>query len=77
MAEGRVRADWGRMSVLLALLANVHRDPKRTRAFRPEDFDPFAKADATERKPITTIGRGRGWGLLRAVFVNRKGGRED
>ncbi|MCK6458241.1 MAG: hypothetical protein L6Q92_17140 [Phycisphaerae bacterium] len=31
------------MSSLLALIANAHRDPKKTRAFKPGDFDPFAK----------------------------------
>lgn len=25
----------------MALLANCHRDPKKTRAYRPSDFDPF------------------------------------
>lgn len=28
------------MSVLCALVANCHRDPKKSRAFKPEDFDP-------------------------------------
>jgi len=44
MAEGRVRDEWRRTSVLLALIANTNRDPKKTRAFRPADFDPFAKS---------------------------------
>ena len=26
----------------MALIANVNRDPKRTRAFKPADFDPYA-----------------------------------
>jgi len=34
------------MSALLALLANCHRDPKKTRVFRPSDFDPFARRAA-------------------------------
>jgi len=46
MAEGRVKDEWARMSALLALLANCHRDPKKTRAFKPGDFDPFAKRPA-------------------------------
>ncbi|MCK6458228.1 MAG: hypothetical protein L6Q92_17075 [Phycisphaerae bacterium] len=28
---------------MLALIANAHRDPKKTRAFKPSDFDPFAR----------------------------------
>ena len=46
MAEGRQRADWARTSSLMALVANCHRDAKRSRAFRPSDFDPFARSAA-------------------------------
>jgi len=28
-------------ATLIALLANVHRDPKKSRKYRPEDFDPY------------------------------------
>jgi len=31
------------MSSLLALIANAHRDAKKTRAFKPSDFDPYAR----------------------------------
>lgn len=43
MAEARSEADWAHTSHLLALLANVHRDPKRTAAFRPADWNPHAR----------------------------------
>jgi len=42
MAEGRGRDNWAHSSVLLALIVNVNRDPKKTRAFKPADFDPYA-----------------------------------
>lgn len=42
MAEGRSRSLWGHTSSVLCLLANVNRDPKKTRAYRPADFDPHA-----------------------------------
>jgi hypothetical protein len=35
MAEARMRDEWSRMSALMALIANLHRDPKKTRAFKP------------------------------------------
>lgn len=41
MAEGRERSEWARASVLLALIANAHRDPKKCRPYGPEDFDPY------------------------------------
>jgi len=43
MAEGHGRDEWGRLSVLLALTANCHRDPKKGRAFKPSDYDPFSR----------------------------------
>jgi hypothetical protein len=42
MAEHREHSEWARTSALLALIANAHRDAKRTRPFKPGDFDPFA-----------------------------------
>ena len=42
MAKGRQKAAWGRTSLLAAIGANPHRDPKkRKEPFRPEDFNPF------------------------------------
>lgn len=63
MAESRTRDAWSRTSALMALLANCHRDPKRTRAFRPRDFDLFA----TPGKPIKVD-----VGVLKEVFIDRK-----
>ena len=51
MAHARSREEWGRMSALMALVANVNRDPKRTRAFRPADFDPYAAAETRLDSP--------------------------
>jgi len=40
MAESRSHAEWGRVASLMALIANVNRDPQKHRPFRPGDFDP-------------------------------------
>ena len=40
MAEGRSGAEWARFSALMALTANIHRDPKHSTAFAPGDFNP-------------------------------------
>lgn len=45
MAEGRGRQSWAHTSALLALIANVNRDPKKTRPFKPSDFDPYSAKD--------------------------------
>jgi hypothetical protein len=51
MAEAQSRSEWSRCSSLMALLANLQRDPKKTRAFRPGDFDPFVKSN-----PVPIVG---------------------
>jgi hypothetical protein len=43
MADARNRAEWGRAASIMALIANVNRDPKKSRAFKPADFDPFTQ----------------------------------
>ena len=43
MAEAKARDEWARASSILAMIANAHRDPKKTRAYRPSDFSPFEK----------------------------------
>lgn len=45
MAEAHGREAWGRTSAVLALIANVNRDPKKTRPFKPSDFDPYSAKD--------------------------------
>jgi len=38
MAKGA----WDRTSAVIAAVVNVHRDPKKGRAVKPSDFNPFA-----------------------------------
>jgi hypothetical protein len=45
MAEAHHRQAWAHTSSLMALIANCHRDPKRGRALRPEDFFDPARLD--------------------------------
>jgi hypothetical protein len=48
MADARNRAEWGRAASIMALIANVNRDPKKSRAFKPGDFDPFSQRRSGE-----------------------------
>lgn len=43
MAEARGRDRWAHTSSVMALIANVNRDPKKGLAFRPSDFNPYAR----------------------------------
>lgn len=63
MAEQRQRNEWAGVSSIMALIANTQRSAKRQRAFRPSDFDPFArkvgvmKADVSVLKEVFIEGR--------------------
>lgn len=61
MAEARLQDAWSRTASLMALLANCHRDPKKGRAYRPKDFDPFTPT--TESLKV-------GVGVLKDVFID-------
>ncbi len=63
MAEARCRADWARTSALMALAVNLVRDPRRTPAAKPSDFNPYAPRP---KKPIL---RGKQLEILKDVFV--------
>jgi hypothetical protein len=53
---------------VLALLANAHRDPKKTRPFQPADFNPHLR----RKEPVAAK---VGIAVLKQVFVDRpKGG---
>ena len=69
MTEGHARDHWNRMSALMALLANCHRDPKRTAPIKPSDFDPFAESQEPIKADIS---------ILKDVFVDggNQGGRK-
>ena len=67
MADGRVGESWDHTSVVLALTANVHRDPRRrSDPFMPAEFHPHGRPRAAEplKADIT---------VLRDVFVPRPG----
>ena len=59
MATGRQKTLWTLGASVMALLANLHRDPKRGKKWSPRDFNPFEKGKK-EMVPLTT---------LRDVFV--------
>ena len=65
MAEGRIRENWNHTSAMLALLSNVHRDPKKGRALRPADFHPLLARAKDKAPPLKAD-----IGLLKTVFVD-------
>jgi len=55
------------MSSLMALVANVNRDPKKHRAFRPRDFNPYERR-RTEGIPLNAANMH----LLKKAFVKEQ-----
>lgn len=53
------------------MLANVNKDPKKGRAFKPSDFHPSQRTNAAEKFPPL---KGN-IALLKAVFVDSQEGR--
>jgi hypothetical protein len=71
MAQAASRQRWAHTSAVLALLANVNRDPKKARPFKPADFDPYAAPQA----PAQGIEvNGETIGMLKSAFLGK--GRE-
>ncbi|MBT4819067.1 MAG: hypothetical protein HON70_25390 [Lentisphaerae bacterium] len=70
MSESRSRDWWRHTASVMALIANVNRDPRRHRTYKPDDFNPH------EQKPKTVI-RGKGLRILRDVFVKTEPAKEE
>lgn len=69
MCEARERSEWARMSSLLSLTANVHRDKKKAPPFTPDDWNPY-KANTKGERIESDIS------ALKAVFIDRKAPKE-
>ena len=69
MAEGLGRERWAHTSLICALLANANRDPKRSRPFRPSDFDPYARQD----RRLRTVANKESLAVLREALEARNG----
>ena len=67
MAEARSRDNWAHTSVVLALIANVNRDPKKTRAYKPSDFNPYSAGDKRNKAIEVT-----NMTLLKDAFTNKE-----
>jgi hypothetical protein len=68
MAHARQQDGWNHTASVLAMLANVNRDPKKRRAFKPADFHPIPAARRAESPPPL---KGE-IGMLKKVFVDRQ-----
>ncbi|MBI1373659.1 MAG: hypothetical protein GC159_13095 [Phycisphaera sp.] len=71
MAEGLGRERWAHTSLICALIANTHRDPKKQKPVKPDDFNPYvAPRNRSERAEVIEVTPDN-IGLMRAAFVGR------
>jgi len=57
MAKGQSKDRWARISLLCAIIANAYRDPKKSRPFKPADFNPhFTKGKHSADAIVVTKG---------------------
>ena len=64
MGEARSQVLWSHTSSVLAMLANIHRDAKRSKIYHPSDFNPHAKKLIQPRTMV-------GIEALKHVFIDR------
>lgn len=58
MGEARLDEHWAHTASILALIANVNRDPKKTGPFKPSDFLPRRQSSSqmtTEKADISVL----------------------
>ncbi len=65
MGEARSRQAWAHTSSLLAMLANIHRDPKKSRTYKPADFNPHASGSRLSLPKVDIQ-------VLKQVFVSNR-----
>ena len=82
MAEGQARLVWEATSEILAMLANCHRDPKKSSAYKAAAFNPY-KNRVQIKFPVQALKKAFGQAIaarkIRAsdVKVNRPEGSSD
>ena len=64
MGEARSQMLWSHTSSVLVMLANIHRDAKRSKIYHPSDFNPHAKKRIQPRTMV-------GIEALKHVFIDR------
>ena len=73
MAEGSGKAGWEQTSNLMALIANCNRDPKKSRPFKPADFNPFINQKKQKQAGAIVINKENIF-LLREAFTGKTDG---
>jgi len=69
--EFKDKQEWNRISSLMALVCNINRDPKKTKAFSPADFNPYLQKQAAKQNVIE-VKDSQSKALFKEAFVGRR-----
>lgn len=67
LSDARVKFEWSQTASVLCLIANVNRDPKKTKAFKPSDFFDFGPAKDRKAEAIQEL---TDFSIIKDAFVN-------
>lgn len=77
MADAATDQRWNHTGSLMALLANVHRDPKKKPSpYKPADFHPRKEPRPRKHEQLE-VDQKEGFRLLKQVFVTKSPPRSD
>jgi hypothetical protein len=68
--ELKDRMAWNRVSALMALQCNINRDPKKTKAFNPSDFNPYLQKQAKQN--VIEVKDSESKALFKEAFEGRR-----
>lgn len=63
MSEAKGKFDWQQTSSLMAIVANIMRDPKKGKPASPDDFNPYLQKKKSQAVPKVDIS------ILKELFV--------
>lgn len=55
MADGRGKMEWAQTSNLMAMIINVMRDPKKSKAVSASEFNPYMQKKTAGKAPLSIL----------------------
>lgn len=55
MADGRGKMEWAQTSNIMAMIINVMRDPKKSKAVSASEFNPYMQKKTAGKVPLSIL----------------------
>ena len=55
MADGRGKMEWAQTSNIMAMIINVMRDPKKSKAVNASEFNPYMQKKTAGKAPLSIL----------------------